>query len=267
MVIGMGVPYLLRLCGSKIMEWAKRCCLHNISDFVKVQGVNDAGYLEVDEATKEKASKYDPNKMHIDRVTRDMPWLEAREALAFGPCEAVFVAGLRLVLWHWMQPLVYGWVLYSYSDMIKEAQLALAIVVAVREGLYFLLALYGACVLPQYLLLNIFAAPKENLGSHNPIWVVVPSFVLMPEKALLFMLTRLDYKHTYLTAATGLFFCFDMCAVAALVVGCVDNDLPPALGVSYGVTVAAGLGPVVMAILKFNDIDSFKNSSVMRDGG
>ena len=64
-------------------------------------------------------------------------WLEARRRLGLTNTAAVLVATIRLCIWHWMQPLLYWFAFYSYSDELDRLQLIFGLVVGVREIIYF----------------------------------------------------------------------------------------------------------------------------------
>ena len=122
-----------------------------------------------------------------------------------------------------MQPVVYGFVLYVYWFDIDESQRILAVVVAVKEGIYVLIILYSLVTLPAVLLVNLHVSVTWD-------WKLM--YVFAPEKFLLTLLpgqiitekNRLIYLITIL----------DMYGAVALMDGAVKNTLPVALGIGYG---------------------------------
>lgn len=114
---------------------------------------------------------------------RGISWSEACAKLDTAEASASLVAqaAVRLLLWHWLQPVMYGVILYSWSDKLTEQtdqsdlQLVLAVAVALREFMYFLCSCCALWHCPAYLLVDVAAswplAPGEVIVS-----------VLMPEK-------------------------------------------------------------------------------------
>ncbi|KAK3240957.1 hypothetical protein CYMTET_49239 [Cymbomonas tetramitiformis] len=144
LVIGMALPYALRAfggeIGKRIGNLAVRCCYHNRQQWESTQPGED-GYMRLTEEAEEKWEKYDPMKVDMECIDQ-ITFQQAREYLALSPCEGIFVAALRLVFWHWMQPIMYTWILYSYYDLIDDLQLLLALIVLGREVTYMLFTIF-----------------------------------------------------------------------------------------------------------------------------
>ena len=68
---------------------------------------------------------------------------------------AITVALLRLVFWHWLQPVMYLWILYSYSKDITRLQLYFGLGVAVREVIYPILTFIALYRNPSFLIVNV----------------------------------------------------------------------------------------------------------------
>lgn len=87
----------------------------------------------------------------------------------------VAFAASRLLLWHLMQPMVYLAVFTGEYDQMEDANKVFGTLLACREVLYALLALYGSVVQPSYLLYS----PSHGM-LENPLLFVY--FVFAPEK-------------------------------------------------------------------------------------
>ena len=113
-----------------------------------------------------------PPNLSLSEMARELGW---------SPRVAVVMAGIRLVFWHWMQPVMYTLALFTYADDIDELQWRLGLVVLAREALYVVFTV-SACVLrPVFLLLSFYA----NAGSFPELLL----YVLCPEKFMLLVVT------------------------------------------------------------------------------
>ena len=96
--------------------------------------------------------------------------------------QAVSSAAIKLVLWHWSQPLVYLWMLFPYRCYIAslgEWQPRFAAVVAVREVLYLGSTVLATWQCPVFLLMDPVTAWKEAKGrlervQRAAMWVLTP---------------------------------------------------------------------------------------------
>jgi hypothetical protein len=135
-----------------------------------------------------------------------------------------------------MQPAVYAWVLYSYSEQIDALQLKLGYAVLAREAIYVLLMLLALRVLPAVLLVNLEAEEDSKDRLRGKIL-----YVLAPEKFVALPVLMAAVGENY---AGGLLIglvlpALDVCGVVALVVGAKAGLLPAALAVGYGATTAS----------------------------
>jgi hypothetical protein len=189
-------------------------------------------------------------------------WVMGRIAMGWTESTAKYVAVLRLLLWHWLQPISYCWAFYSYSDDLSKLQISFGIVIAVREGLYFLLALYLFVYRPVALIVNVSGRFKD--------WALLMLYILSPEKYLLihlmenryqgsrnplvdadkeldwFSLCLLDMAHmvviifAYFILGCAI-VCVDCVAIAALVIGLIQHDLPLPMALNYIATATSAL--------------------------
>jgi hypothetical protein len=96
--------------------------------------------------------------------------------------QAVSSAAIKLVLWHWSQPLVYLWMIFTYRCYIAslgEWQPRFAAVVAVREVLYLGSTVLATWQCPVFLLMDPVTAWKETKGrlervQRAAMWVLTP---------------------------------------------------------------------------------------------
>ena len=82
-------------------------------------------------------------------------WDEARKALHLDDEQARWVTNLKQGLWHWSQPVAYGFVYGMYFCSLDEMQRLLAVVVAVRELLYWVKTVIAYWLCPGFLLLEL----------------------------------------------------------------------------------------------------------------
>jgi hypothetical protein len=168
-----------------------------------------------------------------------MSWGDSVEALDFKPSMGLAVGALRLILWHWMQPVLYWVVLYAYWDKLDGLQHGLGLLVGVRELLYAFCTLCALWWQPIFLQANL-SAQKERVKSFL-------FYVVMPDKyvASCCAFASGDCKPVF-TFIMVLLTAADACATAALIAGSVRGNLPAALALGY---VVATFGWVGIALL------------------
>lgn len=111
-------------------------------------------------------------------VERGMAWSEASDRLGGAQSEIVSLAACRLIFWHWLQPLCFAAIFYSWSKELSFLQLCLGCAVLARELLYFGCSLLALGLCPAYLLVDVMATWCSGARGETI------AFVLMPEKFL-----------------------------------------------------------------------------------
>ena len=149
-----------------------------------------------------------------------------------------------------MQPIAYCWTLFSFMDQIDNLQQILALIVAGREISYFLIALLGVYICPQYLLTNIYAGWENDNGTtlNDRFWGLF-TYGFSPEKFILMcIVSKVKFESPHYCAVKILFCLFfvilllcDTCAFMVLVVGVMRHCLPIPFAISYGCTGMAAL--------------------------
>eukprot|EP01047_Picozoa_sp_COSAG01_P067441 COSAG01_NODE_9526_length_2419_cov_2.482759_1_plen_404_part_10 len=181
---------------------------------------------------------------------------------------AAVAATLRLVFWHWLQPVLYFAVLYCFWDEVDTVQQVFGAAVAVREAGYVFATLLCLYANPAFLLINVIASVNEwvDFGGANAGYVFLLTYTLAPEK-FVFMaalgkggwavdgfetVTRLNLREIraggcFARALAIVLLALDLSGVGALVAGLASTEgLPDALAVGY---VATALGSVCVLML------------------
>ncbi|CAK9034129.1 unnamed protein product [Durusdinium trenchii] len=115
---------------------------------------------------------------------RGLTWREAKVRLdSSDDLQILALATLRLLAWHWMQPITYALLLYSWSDdayfgKTWNLQAVLAAAVLLREVLYFICTLFALVQCPAFLLIDLAATWRS--GARGEAFACV----MMPEKFL-----------------------------------------------------------------------------------
>eukprot|EP01046_Picozoa_sp_COSAG06_P020713 COSAG06_NODE_1526_length_9195_cov_12.000330_3_plen_1584_part_00 len=95
-------------------------------------------------------------------LEKQSSWSEAVNARGLSTRQALAMVTAKLLLWHWSQPLAYLWILGIYKCDLNDATTQnLAVVVAAREVVYFLLTLLATTQCPVFLMLDPFTAWNE----------------------------------------------------------------------------------------------------------
>eukprot|EP01046_Picozoa_sp_COSAG06_P010666 COSAG06_NODE_586_length_14002_cov_11.579228_11_plen_794_part_00 len=93
-----------------------------------------------------------------ERRTQQTTWEQAMQARGLTAPQAWTVASVKLLFWHWSQPLAYLLLLMSYRCYIAElgpTQENMAVIVATREVLYLCSTLLAVATCPVFLLLDV----------------------------------------------------------------------------------------------------------------
>lgn len=177
----------------------------------------------------------------------NMSWEYIRLCMGWTPQMAITVGAMRLLLWHWLQPVMYFWVLYTFSSDISKLQLGFGLAVAARESIYCIAVLLSLFKCPFFLLVNMSAGWRKQGANLSTRIVCLLSFVCCPEKGVLVLLLtkgpqqqHSDWFWLYLFFVL-LIPLLDLCGMAALIIGLVRNEMPYPLAIGYGVTAVAGV--------------------------
>ena len=102
-----------------------------------------------------------------------MSWKEAAKRLKLNYCAAMTVSILRLVFFHWTQPIGYGIALYIYYHRLPQLQLILGCVVLFREVAYIVLTLVAVVLNPAFLLVDS-TATFQSSGWNLLLYIICP---------------------------------------------------------------------------------------------
>ena len=161
-----------------------------------------------------------------------MPWSQCRDVLRLNRCAAILVSSLRLVFWHWMQPLLYGYVVLIHWNHLDSGQQLLALFVGVREALYYTMSVAAVIVNPSFLLVD--TKFSKSYVASLLIYAVAPdkfmAAAILPRES--------DGKLSY----GSMLFVFvvlpimDICSVIAFVWAIAVGNTYAPLMIGYGVT-------------------------------
>ena len=212
------------------------------------------------------------------RESLELDWAGAKTRASLGRCSGVLAAALRLLLWHWLQPLTYLTALLGYWSVLGPSQRVLGVAVAVKEVVYLCEVGWLVWARPGFLLASMPATwadaaaggwpndmphpayfdPARRAFGSGPLVVVL--FVLAPERIAWVSLNVLDAD-----AASGalppsyrpcvwrlvgyggalLTPLLDLCAVVALLTGLGAASAPLPLMVGYSLTALASTTMIV----------------------
>lgn len=170
---GVMLPYVLRAGAVSLFWWAlKKLCGGDLSDAVifgrvtRGRGNGEAGVELAAAGVRERSGGGD-GSVEMDAYDS---WDGARRRLGFTKQLGVAVSVARVLLWHWLQPLLYFLVFYAYSDLLNTAQLYLGLAVAAREFIYIHLVVLLVFRKPGFFLFS----PSENDYFATFFYVVMP---------------------------------------------------------------------------------------------
>ncbi|CAK9034128.1 unnamed protein product [Durusdinium trenchii] len=129
---------------------------------------------------------------------RGLTWREAKVRLdSSDDLQILALATLRLLAWHWMQPITYALLLYSWSDdayfgKTWNLQAVLAAAVLLREVLYFICTLFALVQCPAFLLIDLAATWRSGARGE-----AVPGLCLCHDAGEIFRLE--GHKDSFLT--------------------------------------------------------------------
>jgi hypothetical protein len=210
------------------------------------------------------------NGWNYDGLTHQKySWADAVAANDQTYISAVVAAAPRLLLWHWMQPVLYWKVLYCTWSDIDGLQAVFGVAVAMREAGYVIATLICMKVNPAFLLVDVVASVKDATdGGANSGLAFLLTYAFAPEKFVLMAalgrgglklrgfeaVAGLHLQDIYLRADKRTFFCsvllmlFDLCGMCALVIGVLrQQPMPHALAVGYCATAMGALCLVALS--------------------
>ena len=167
---------------------------------------------------------------------RSMTWTEAAKRLQLNYCAAMTVSILRLIFFHWSQPIGYGVALYIYYSQLPQVQLILGCVVLFREFLYLILTITAISVNPAYLLVDS-TATFQSSGWNLLLYIVCP------EKFVYFCLGINTNIPLFI-----LVLC-DLSGIAALITAINSGVTPVPLMIGYGITTLGGIAAVIIIVM------------------
>ena len=221
LVIGVLAPFLGRAIGGKISQlFFDSLCK------ATVDKTYDGFQASLIQGTTDGSSEVTMTAVQVKRFN----WLEARRRLGLTNTAAVLVAIIRLCIWHWMQPLLYWFAFYSYSDELDRLQLIFGLVVGVREIIYFLLTIICSIVNPIYLLM-------DTTATYNERKLDLLLYIFAPEKYVFLSLGIKRYSYLILIVL----IIFDLFGVAALLTAIISNITPIPMICGYGITTLGGI--------------------------
>ena len=177
-----------------------------------------------------------------DSRSQNQSWQQTLAKSDIGPCQGAATALVRLVLWHWLQPVVYWTALSVYWDDLSTSeqlwgvhwQRDFGIAVGVREAIYVAGTLCCLVLQPSFLLVDVKATFEEDTGS-------ALMYITSPEKFVLMACANVTSGtvESIFWVAALLTLALDLGALGALVAAWLTGVTPPALMVSYGVALMA----------------------------
>ena len=189
-------------------------------------------------------------------------WQQVCDARRLTKLQAVFSATIKLLLWHWSQPVVYTSMLVPYRCYVAslgEWQQHFAAIVAAREVLYLGSTLLALWQCPAFLLMDPITAWREAETQLERV-MRAAMYVLTPHNYVALCLANRfrGWERTFLGLAgiqviADLASCF---ALGALLAGGIESetDAPIALIIGYCITASGFLlffGPLsVVSSLK-----------------
>ena len=157
--IAVVAPFALRTIGDSLLScFLKKCIkVNSVSDLTNVLiSPTTPSSESCDENKKEEEQQNSEPRVSINGVwDGHYNWEKAIKELGIHKNTAVFIACIRLLFWHWLQPFLYAFVFFAYYDLLDVVQRILGFIVAGREGLYWMLTVIAIFVNPVYLLVDL----------------------------------------------------------------------------------------------------------------
>lgn len=167
--VGAVAPYACRAVGNVLLTLFLKCCCGLTRDQFKTAMIG-----------KGRLKQLSIIYIRSGRVS----WNRARKISNLSQRSAIFVSAVRLIFWHWLQPLSYAFVFYAYWDLLDRVEIVLGLAVAFREFVYFVLTIICLYVNPAFLMVSLRAT--YQLYS----WWYVVQYVVSPVKYVCSTLIR-----------------------------------------------------------------------------
>eukprot|EP01084_Bolivina_argentea_P317305 550135_1 len=232
--VGATIPFVLRFIGdfviNKTKEFTLQKCCNKTEDEMKEQFIGTGkGDLSIDCIMQKSTS-----------------WTDAKKIQHLNFCAAFTISLTRLVFWHWMQPLLYWFVLYAYWDLLDKGQQILGLIVGGRECIYFILTIFGLCINPTFLMPDLKATWKYKKET-IPIYVIAPHayvFACVAPKTdspgIIDCLNCLGFVTLIL---------MDLCGAVAFVWAFIVKNVYVPMMIGYSVTAIGGLFMIFIACI------------------
>eukprot|EP01084_Bolivina_argentea_P317306 550137_1 len=228
LVIAAAFPFMLRSLGDMLV----RCIIESVLQQICGMSKTEMSKIIVGKGDTVVTIK----KVWDNRYS----WSEATEHLGINKCAGFLISVIRLIFWHWMQPLLYWFVLFAYWDLLDNVQQILASIVAGREFIYFCLTCICVCVNPAFLLVDLIASFKEY-------YMGALIYLFAPEKYIYLSITK--NKEGCCLATLFVILCLaDLVGMVAFIWAFVVNNVYAPMMVGYSVTTLGGCMIICMRI-------------------
>lgn len=228
LVAGAALAYVGRAIGGKLLNCATNYCCTSCCEL----DTGDEFLQLLVQGSANGDSGVDVGAIEGHSLTFD----EAAARLKMNRCMARTTSALRLVFFHWSQPIAYCVALWWYYASLPKLQLYLGLIVGVREILYLLLTF--ACLFrnPAFLLVDSTATYRSSP------WNLV-LYVVAPEKYVFFCLGASSIIFL------ALLVLFDLVGVVALCAAVLSQVMPIPLMIGYGITTLGGFLIIFLVVI------------------
>ena len=228
LIIGAALAYVGRAIGAKVLSCITNYCCNSCCEL----DTSDDFLQLLIQGSKNGESGVTTSAIEGFSLTFD----QAAKRLRMNRCMSLTVGALRLVFFHWSQPVAYCVALWWYYSKLPQLQLYLGLIVGVREVLYMILTIVCLFQNPAFLLVDSTATYRSSP------WNLV-LYVVAPEKYVFFCLGASSIIFL------GLLVIFDLVGVAALVAAIMSQVMPAPLMVGYSITTLGGFLIIFLVII------------------
>lgn len=220
--------------------WSRSCCvnsLHFAHCRSQCSGLPAAEILQnehigIERAFERNSEGIFDNQQYLGDAT--LTWRRARESMEINNQAAITIALIRLMFWHWLQPFLYGIILYGYWDLLDETQRVLGLIVLGREALYFLMTLVCIVVNPVFLL-------PDHKASWQRSKTAVMTYIFAPEKFVYLAIIKDDWEargsgSCWTLIIMLLLWIADVSGIIALMYSITSHNVLAAMIMGYAVT-------------------------------